>query len=78
MSSFTEYKTVEKEIFDHLQTQALGWHYASGERVTADLRGGDEQEMLLIPQSKGRTISSAKEQMIGQSCLSWAGNGFQQ
>src|ERR1700733_666847 len=47
--SFTEYWTVEKEILDHLQTPALGWRYVPGDRVTADFRGGDEQEMLLIP-----------------------------
>ncbi len=47
--SFTEYKTVEKEIIDHLCGKELRWHYIPGDRVTAEYRGGDEQEMLLIP-----------------------------
>lgn len=47
--SFTEYKTVEKEILDTLQSPELGWRYMHGDQVTADYRGGDEQEMLLIP-----------------------------
>lgn len=49
MSAFTEYKTVEKEILDGLQTTELGWRYVGGSVVTATYRGGDEQEMLLIP-----------------------------
>lgn len=47
--SFTEYKSVEKEILETLQTSALGWRYMSGKQVTTQLRGGDEQEVLLIP-----------------------------
>jgi type I restriction enzyme R subunit len=47
--SFNEYKTVEKEILDALQSRDLGWRYMPGDQVTANLRGGDEQEMLLIP-----------------------------
>jgi type I restriction enzyme R subunit len=47
--SFTEYKTVEKEIFDNLESRELGWRYMHGNKVTAEYRGGDEQEMLLIP-----------------------------
>lgn len=47
--SFTEYKTVEKEIIDHLCGKTLRWYYLPGDRVTAQYRGGDEQEMLLIP-----------------------------
>ena len=47
--SFTEYKTVEKEILDTLQSQDLGWRYMPGDQVTAEYRGGDEQEMLLLP-----------------------------
>jgi type I restriction enzyme R subunit len=47
--SFTEYKTVEKEILDCLTGKELRWRYLPGDRVTADYRGGDEQEMLLIP-----------------------------
>jgi len=47
--SFTEYKTVEREILDTLQTDDLGWRYVHGDRVTEEYRGGDEQEMLLIP-----------------------------
>ena len=47
--TFTEYKTVEKEILVCLQTEALGWRYVVGDNVTANYRGGDEQEMLLIP-----------------------------
>ena len=47
--SFTEYKTVEKEIIDTLQTRDLGWRYIHGDRITAQYRAGDEQEMLLIP-----------------------------
>ncbi|MBI4446309.1 MAG: HsdR family type I site-specific deoxyribonuclease [Acidobacteria bacterium] len=47
--TFTEYKTVEKEILDCLQTKELGWQYEPGDDVNAKYRGGDEQEMLLIP-----------------------------
>ena len=47
--SFTEYKTVEKEIIDNLIGNELRWYYLPGDRVTAQYRGGDEQEMLLIP-----------------------------
>jgi type I restriction enzyme R subunit len=47
--SFTEYKTVEKEVLDTLQSPALGWRYMYGDQVTAEYRGGDEQEMLLVP-----------------------------
>jgi len=47
--SFTEYKTVEKEILDSLTGKELRWRYSPGDRVTAEYRGGDEQEMLLIP-----------------------------
>jgi len=47
--SFTEYKTVEKEIIDHLCGKELRWRYLPGDRVTAQYRGGDEQEMLLVP-----------------------------
>src|SRR5438034_1019621 len=47
--SFTEYKTVEREILDHLQNGHLRWHYMPGDRVTREYRNGDEQEMLLIP-----------------------------
>ncbi len=47
--SFTEYKTVEKEILDSLQDDVLGWRYEPGDAVTAKYRAGDEQEMLLIP-----------------------------
>lgn len=47
--SFTEYKTVEKEILDTLQSAELGWRYMHGDQVTAEYRGGDEQEMILIP-----------------------------
>jgi len=47
--TFTEYKTVEKEILDCLRTPELGWRYETGDDVTIKYRGGDEQEMLLIP-----------------------------
>jgi type I restriction enzyme R subunit len=47
--SFTEYKTVEKEILDTLQSAELGWRYKHGDAVTSEYRAGDEQEMLLIP-----------------------------
>jgi type I restriction enzyme, R subunit len=47
--SFTEYKTVEKEILDTLQTPDLGWRYMHGDQVTREYRGNDEQEMLVIP-----------------------------
>lgn len=47
--SFTEYKTVEKEILNTLESPELGWRYIHGDQVTAEYRGGDEQEMLLIP-----------------------------
>ncbi|TAK28843.1 MAG: HsdR family type I site-specific deoxyribonuclease [Chloroflexota bacterium] len=47
--TFTEYKTVEKEILDCLQSGELGWRYEPGDDVSASYRGGDEQEMLLIP-----------------------------
>jgi len=47
--SFTEYKTVEKEILDNLTGKDLRWRYLPGDRVTAEYRAGDEQEMLLIP-----------------------------
>jgi len=47
--TFTEYKTVEKEILDCLATAELGWRYETGDAVTLKCRGGDEQEMLLIP-----------------------------
>jgi type I restriction enzyme R subunit len=47
--SFTEYKTVEREILDTLASPELGWRYIHGEQLTAKYRGGDEQEMLLIP-----------------------------
>lgn len=47
--TFTEYKTVEKEILDCLQTSDLDWRYETGDDVTIKYRGGDEQEMLLIP-----------------------------
>ncbi len=46
--TFTEYKTVEKEILDCLQSTELGWRYEPGNDVSAKYRGGDEQEMLLI------------------------------
>src|ERR1700722_784381 len=46
--SFTEYTTVEKEIIDSLCGVDLRWRYLPGDRVTAEYRGGDEQEMLLI------------------------------
>ena len=47
--TFTEYKTVEKEILDCLQSAELGWRYEPGDEVSARYRGGDEQEMLLLP-----------------------------
>lgn len=47
--TFTEYKTVEKEILDCLQTNELRWRYERGEDVTISYRNGDEQEMLLLP-----------------------------
>lgn len=47
--SFTEYKTVEKEIIDCLTGSHLKWRFEDGSAVTAKYRGGDEQEMLLIP-----------------------------
>jgi type I restriction enzyme R subunit len=47
--TFTEYKTVEKEILDCLTDKHLKWRYEPGDQVTATYRGGDEQEMLLIP-----------------------------
>ena len=47
--SISEYKTVEKEILDSLQSPELDWRYMHGDQVTADYRAGDEQEMLLIP-----------------------------
>ncbi len=47
--TFTEYKTVEKEILDCLQSKELGWRYKPGDDVSAKYRGGDEQETLLIP-----------------------------
>jgi type I restriction enzyme R subunit len=49
VTSFTEYKTVEKEILDALQSPELDWRYMHGDDVTSQYRGGDEQEMLLIP-----------------------------
>jgi hypothetical protein len=47
--SLTEYKTVEREILDSITGQELHWRYEPGDHVTAQYRGGDEQEMLLIP-----------------------------
>lgn len=47
--TFTEHKTVEMEILDSLQSKELGWRYEAGDDVSAKYRGGDEQEMLLIP-----------------------------
>ena len=47
--SFSEYKTVEKEILDQPQTPALGWRFEPGDKVSLNYRAGDEQEMLLIP-----------------------------
>jgi type I restriction enzyme, R subunit len=47
--TFTEYKTVEKEILDCLQSKELGWRYETSDDVSAKYRGGDEQETLLIP-----------------------------
>ena len=47
--SFTEYKTVEKEIIDNLIDKELRWRYVPGDRATVEYREGDEQEMLLIP-----------------------------
>jgi len=47
--TFTEYKTVEKEILDCLQSAELGWRYEPGDDVSTRYRGGDEQEMLLLP-----------------------------
>jgi len=47
--TFTEYKTVEKEILDCLQSAELGWRYEPGDDVNTKYRSGDEQEMLLIP-----------------------------
>ena len=47
--TFTEYKTVEKEVLDCLQSSELRWRYEPGDDVTVKYRGGDEQEMLLIP-----------------------------
>jgi type I restriction enzyme R subunit len=47
--SFTEYKTVEKEILEELQKPELGWRYEEGDVVTRQYRHNDEQEMLLIP-----------------------------
>src|SRR5439155_2311089 len=46
--SFTEYKTVEKEILDSLQSKELRWRYIHGDKLTQSYRGGDEQEMLLV------------------------------
>lgn len=47
--TFSEYRTVEKEILDCLHGKELGWRYERGDDVSATYRGGDEQEMLLIP-----------------------------
>lgn len=47
--TFTEYKTVEKEILRCLQSKELGWRYEPGDDVSAKYRRGDEQEMLLLP-----------------------------
>jgi type I restriction enzyme R subunit len=47
--SFTEYKTVEKEILDNLTSAELGWRYMHGDKVMSQYRDGDEQEMLLLP-----------------------------
>lgn len=44
---FNEETTVEREIIEHLQTEALGWKYHSREEVTA-LRA-DDREVLLLP-----------------------------
>ena len=44
---FNEETTVEREILEHLQTQALGWTYHPREEVMA-LRP-DEREVLLLP-----------------------------
>jgi len=52
--SFTEYKTVEKEILDTLRLPELGWRYMHGDQLTTEYRGGDEQEMLLIPVLRDR------------------------
>ena len=38
--SFTEYKTVEKEILDHLQTRALGWRYITHALIEPQIRNG--------------------------------------
>jgi type I restriction enzyme R subunit len=59
--SFTEYRTVEKEILDNLVGPELQWRYLPGDAVTAQYRGGDEQEMLLIPilREKLRQLNSA-------------------
>lgn len=47
--TFTEYKTVEKEILNSLQSSELRWRYEEGDAVNMTYRNGDEQETLLIP-----------------------------
>src|SRR5262245_13364951 len=48
-TTYNEYRTVEKEILDHLRTPALGWRYEHGEQVTKKYRNGAEDEVLLLP-----------------------------
>jgi len=47
--TFTEYKTVEKEALDSLQSPELRWRYEQGDAVNMKYRNGDEQETLLLP-----------------------------
>jgi type I restriction enzyme R subunit len=47
--TFTEYKTVEKEILNSLQSPELRWRYEEGDAVNIRYRNGDEQETLLLP-----------------------------
>ena len=46
--TFTEYKTVEKEILKCLQSKELGWRYEPGDEVSMKYRNGDEQEVLRL------------------------------
>ena len=52
--TFTEYKTVEKEILDCLQTAELGWRYEEGDVVTLTYRGGDETGDVVDPNPPGQ------------------------
>lgn len=47
--TFTEYRTVEKEILDNLQTPELGWRFENRYAVASKYRASGDDEMLLLP-----------------------------